>query len=167
MNRKVAIYTVLVAASIGLWLFMHSETAQIRRMFSLMERIARREHAEPVLESMARAQTLAGFFKDGCSFIAPEFGARQSVSREGIAGAAMNLRTGAKDIVIRFRELDIKVTGTQAHVKAWMDVAGTGAESFPFPLHPRKFVAELEKMDGKWLVSRVEIPQSQDKESSL
>lgn len=165
MNRKVVIYAVLFVASVGLWVFMHSDKAQIKRVFSSVERIARREPLEPVIESVTRAQVLAAFFKEGCRFVVPEFGVRNSVSREGIAGAVMNLRTGTKNIEIRFRELEVEVDGAQAQVKARMDMAGTEATSFSFPLHPRTFIAHLEKIDGKWLISRIEIQQSQGKDA--
>ena len=47
------------AAAVALWLFTHSETAQIKRVFADIERLAAKMPGEPVMECAMKAQSLA------------------------------------------------------------------------------------------------------------
>ena len=47
--RRAIVYAVLLAAAVSLWLFTHSERAQVRRVFADVERLAAKESGEPVM----------------------------------------------------------------------------------------------------------------------
>ena len=72
--RRAVVYAVLLAAAASLWLFTHSERAQVRRVFADVERLAAKEQGEPVMECAGKAQALARHFRDGCEIVAiPRF----------------------------------------------------------------------------------------------
>ena len=60
--RRAIVYAVLLAAAVALWLFTHSETAQIRRVFADIERLATKMPGEPVMECAVKAQSLTRHF---------------------------------------------------------------------------------------------------------
>ena len=156
--RKAIVYAVLLAAAAALWLFTHSETAQIKRVFADIERLATKMPGEPMMECAAKAQSLARHFKDRCAIIALGHGLKTTYSRDDIAGGLLAFRSGATKIAVEFHELEISIDGNEARVEGWIDYSGTEAT---WPRHvpkSEKFLSHLEKTDGKWLLSRIKVP---------
>ena len=156
--RRAVVYAVLLAAAVSLWLFTHSERAQVRRVFADVERLAAKEPGEPVMECAGKAQALARHFKDGCTVVAHRHGLMASYSQDDIAGGLLVFRSGARKVAVEFRELEISVDGSEASVEGLIDYSGTEAT---WPRHEpkaEKFIARLEKTDGKWLFSRIKVP---------
>ena len=158
--RRAIVYAVLIAAAVSLWLFTHSERAQIRRVFADIERRAAKEPGEPVMECAGKAQALARHFKDGCTVVAPRHGLKASYSQDDIAGGLLVFRSGAMKIAVEFRGLEISIDGSEARVEGWIDYSGTEATCPRYKPRADKFIAHLEKTDGKWLFSRIEVPKS-------
>ena len=156
--RRAIVYAVLIAVAVSLWLFTHSERAQIRRVFADVERRAAKEPGEPVMECAGKAQALARHFKDGCTVVAPRHGLKASYSKDDIAGGLLVFRSGAAKIAVEFRELEISIDGPEARVEGWIDYSGTEATWPRYKPRADKFIAHLEKADGKWLFSRIEVP---------
>ena len=156
--RRAIVYAVLLAAAVSLWLFTHSERAQIKRVFADVERLAAKESGETVMECAAKSQTLAHHFKDGCAVIDLAHRLKTSYSRDDIAGGLLAFRSSATKITIAFRELEISVEGSEARVEGWIDYSGTEATWPRNKPNAEKFIAHLEKIDGKWLVSRIKVP---------
>ena len=155
--KKAAAYTILAIAAVCLWFATHSETAKIKRVFSSFGKIASCERQCTVLESAAKARAHSRFFKDGCAVDVPESGVKSVLSREDIAGAALGAFSSAKSLSLRFFNLKVSVDGDTAQAEG--TVEANGAEAMRMPDKRRQFIARLEKADGKWLVSQVEVPQ--------
>ena len=156
--RRAIVYAILLATAVSLWIFTHSERARIRRVFADVERRAAKEPGEPVMECAGKAQALARHFKAGCTVVAPRHGLKASYSRDDIAGGLLVFRSGAMKIAVEFRELEISIDGPEARVEGWIDYSGTEATWPRYKPKDEKFIAHLEKTDGKWLFSRIEVP---------
>ncbi len=157
-RRRSIAYGILFMAATSLWLYTHSERAQVRRVFDDIERLAAKEPGESVMECAAKAKALAGHFKNGCSIVSLAHGLDATYSREDIAGGLLAFRAGATRIAIVFSNLEISVDGNEARVTGQIDYAGTEAT---WPDHESKvegFIARLEKSDGRWLISRIKVP---------
>lgn len=155
--RRAIAYASLLAAAASLWIFTHSETAQIKRVFASVEDLAAKSPGESVMESAAKSQSLAHHFKDGCAIVDRGHGLKASYSRDDIAGGLLAFRSGATKISIVFRQLEISVDGSEAQVEGWIDYSETETT---WPRHEpkeEKFLAHLEKTDGKWLFSRISV----------
>ena len=159
MTRRRAIaYGILFAAATSLWLYTHSERAQVRRVFDDIERLAAKEPGESVMECAAKMKSLAGHFRNGCSIINLAHGLDATYSREDIAGGLLAFRAGATRIAIAFSNLEIRIDGNEARVTGQIDYSGTEAT---WPGHESKvagFIVSLEKTDGRWLVTRIRVP---------
>ena len=156
--RRAVVYVVLLAAAVSLWLFTHSERAQVKRVFADVERLAAKEPGESVMECAGKAQALARHFKDGCVIIDHQHGLKASYSQGDIAGGLLAFRSAASRVVVEFQALDISVDGSGASVEGLVDCSGTEAT---WPRHEpksEKFIARLEKTDGHWLFSGIKIP---------
>ena len=156
--RRAIVYVVLLAAAVSLWLFTHSERAQIKRVFAEVERLAAKEQGEPVMECAGKAQALARHFKDGCVIIDLRRGLKTSYSRDEIADGLLAFRSGATRIVVAFHDLEITFDGLDARVTGWIDYSGTEAAWPRYEPKAEGFIARLEKTDGQWLFSRIKIP---------
>ena len=156
--RRAVVYAVLLAAAASLWLFTHSERAQIKRVFADVERLAAKEQGEPVMECAGKAQALARHFRDGCEIIDIGHGLQASYSRDDIAGGLLAFRSGATKIVVAFHDLEITFDGSEARVTGWIDYSGTEAAWPRYEPKAEGFIARLEKTDGKWLFSRIKVP---------
>ena len=156
--RRAIVYVVFFAAAASLWLFTHSERAQIKRVFADVERLASKEPSEPVFESIARSQALSRHFKDGCLIVHLGYGLRTMYSREDIAGGMLLFRSASGKIAVAFRELDVSVEGGKARVQGCCDYSGSDSTWQGFKPRSEIFSANLEKLGGKWLVSKIKFP---------
>ena len=156
--RRAIVYAVLLAAAVALWLFTHSETAQIKRVFADIERLAAKMPGEPVMECAMKAQSLARHFKDRCALVDLGHGLKTTYSRDDIAGGLLAFRSGATKIAVEFRELEISVNGQDARVEGWIDYSGTEAAWPRYAPKSEKFLSHLEKTGGQWLFSRIKVP---------
>ena len=110
------------------------------------------------MECAGKAQALARHFKDGCEVIALQHGLTASYSQGDIADGLLAFRSGATKIAVEFRKLEISVDGSEARVEGWIDYSGTEATWPRYEPKAEKFIAHLEKIDGKWLFSRIKFP---------
>ena len=156
--RRAVVYAVLLVAAVSLWLFTHSDRAQIKRVFADVERLAAKEPGESVMECAAKSRSLARHFKDGCAIIDLRHGLKTSYSRDDIAGGLLAFRSGATKMAVLFHELEISAGGGEARVEGWIDYSGTEASWPGYEPKSEKFLAHLEKIDGQWLISRVKVP---------
>ena len=156
--RRVMVYAVLAAAAVSLWLFTHSEKAQIKRVFANIERLAAKKPGEPVLECAAKSQSIARHFKDRCVIMDLGHGLKTTYSRDDIASGLLAFRSGATKIAVEFRELEITIDGQEARVEGWIDYSGTEAAWPKYVPKSEKFLSHLEKTDGQWLFSRIKVP---------
>ena len=156
--RRAIVYAVLLVAAVSLWLFTHSDRAQVKRVFADVERLAAKEPGESVMECAAKSRSLASHFKDGCSIVDLHHRLKASYSREDIAGGLLAFRSGATKIVVVFHELEISVGSGEARVEGWIDYSGTEAAWPGYEPKSEKFLAHLEKIDGQWLISRIKVP---------
>ena len=156
--RRAIVYAVLLVAAVSLWLFTHSDRAQVKRVFADVERLAAKEPGESVMECAARSRSLARHFKDGCAIIDLGHGLKTTYSRDDIAGGLLAFRSGASKIAVTFHELEISIDGAAARVEGWIDYSGTEATWPRYEPKPAKFLAHLEKIDGQWLISRIKVP---------
>ena len=151
-------YAAFLAAAVSLWLFTHSEKAQIKRVFADIERLAAKEPGEPVMECAIKSKSLAGHFKNGCAIIDLGHGLKASYSRDDIAGGLLAFRSSATKIAVAFPELEISVDGSEARAEGWIDYSGTEAAWPKYKRKSEKFLAHLEKTDGQWRFSRIKVP---------
>ena len=156
--RRAVVYAVLLAAAVSLWLFTHSERAQVRRVFADVERLAAKEQGEPVMECAGKAQPRARHFSEGCEVIDTGHGLQASYSRDDIAGGLLAFRSSATKIVVAFHDLEITFDGSEARVTGWIDYSGTEAAWPRYKPKAEGFIARLEKTDGQWLFSRIKVP---------
>ena len=156
--RRAIVYAVLLVAAVSLWLFTHSERAQIKRVFAAIEKTALKVPGESVMECAAKSQSLARHFKDGCAIIDLRHGLKTTYSRDDIAGGLLAFRSGATKVAVTFNELEVGVEGGEARVEGWIDYSGTEAAWPGYEPKSEKFLAHLEKIDGQWLISRIKAP---------
>ena len=156
--RRAIVYGVLLVAAVSLWLFTHSERAQIRRVFAAIEKTVQKKPGESVMECAVKSQSIARHFKDGCTIIDLRHGLKTAYSRDDIAGGLLAFRSGATKIAVTFHELEVGVEGGEARVEGWIDYSGTEAAWPGYEPKSEKFLAHLEKIDGQWLISRIKAP---------
>lgn len=157
--RRAIVYAVFLIAAVVLWLFTYSEQAQIKRVFAAIEKIALKEPGESVMECAAKSQSLARYFKNGCVVVDLRHGQNNTTySRNEIAGGLLAFRSGVAKIVVTFRDLQIGVEGDKARVEGYIDYSGTEVAWSGYESKIEKFLAHLEKIDGRWLISRIKAP---------
>ena len=156
-RRRAIVYGILFAAATSLWLYTHSERAQVRRVFDDIESLAAKEPGESVMECAAKAKALADHFRNGCSVIDLTHGLDATYSREDIASGLLAFRSGATRIAVKFSDLEIRIDGNEAQVTGQIDCSGIDAT---WPGHESKvegFIVRLEKSDGRWLITRINV----------
>lgn len=159
--KRVVIYAVLLVAAVGLWLYTHSDRAEITRLFREIEKTASREAGEPTMEGAMRAQTLASCIHDGCQVEIPELGFSYALSKNDFAAAVLSCRSSVQTLKVRFVKLNIESASGTASVRGILDLSGSDASpDLPEPA-AHLFESTLEKdSDGKWRFTRAALLSS-------
>ena len=156
--RKIIIYAILAFVAIAFYCYMHSDRAQIGRVFAAIEKLAKRDPDEMPIESGAKSQSLSQYFAVSCEIIADEYNLDATFSHEDIAGGVLAFRSSVKNISLIFSDLDISFDDDGAKVVGVADFSGTDEAWRMREPRAQKFFARLVKAEGKWLISRIKIP---------
>ena len=154
-TKKIVIYAVLAVSATVLWCWTHSERAQIKRVFASIEKIITKERGESVIEGAGKTQSITKYFGDKCEVVALGYGIDVICSRDDISGGVLAMRTNAARIGVRFEDLKISVDGNVAYVEGGIDFSGTDTAWHAQTPRYEKFFANLEKVNGQWLIKRI------------
>ena len=158
---KIALRFILLAAlvALGVWLWFvlfPSPEKVIRQRLTELARIASFSSNESDLARLAAARSLAGFFFTNVEFQVelPELARRDSMDRNEITQAAFAVRSRAGGLKVKFPDINVTVAPDKQSAVADLTVeANISGERDPM-VQEMKFT--LQKIDGKWLITRVE-----------
>ena len=158
---KIALRFILLAAlvALGAWLWFvlfPSPEKVIRQRLTELARIASFSSNESDLARLAAARSLAGFFSTNVEVNVdlPRFAQRSSLDRDEITQNALAASSRAGGLKVKFPDINVTVASDKqsavADLTVEVDVSG----------EPDRIVQEmkftLQKIDGRWLISRVE-----------
>jgi cytoskeletal protein RodZ len=159
MKLIVRIVLVVALAALGIWLwtvlFPNPEKV-IRQRLTELARTASSSSGESDLARLAAARSLAGFFSTNVEFQVelPELARRDSMDRDEITQAAFAARSRVGGLKVKFPDINVTVAPDKQSAVADLTVeANISGERDPM-VQEMKFT--LQKIDGKWLITRVE-----------
>ena len=153
------IVLLLVLAALGVWLWM--------TLFPSPEKIVRRQLAklaadvsfsqnENNLVKIADAQSVADFFASNVvvNIDVPEHEEQTMAGRDQITQAALLSRQQATDLEVKFPDVNVTVAADKLSATADVTVQATVSGQPNAIVEEVKFT--FEKIDGQWLISKVE-----------
>jgi hypothetical protein len=158
---KIALRVILLAAlvALGAWLWFvlfPSPEKVIRQRLTELARTASFSSNESDLARLAAARSLAGFFSTNVEMNVdlPRFAQRSSLDRDEITQIALAASSRAGELKVKFPDINVTVASDKqsavADLTVEVDVSG----------EPDRIVQEmkftLQKIDGRWLITRVE-----------
>jgi len=158
---KIALRFILLAAlvALGAWLWFvlfPSPEKVIRQRLTELARTASFSSNESDLARLAAARSLAGFFSTNVEMNVdlPRFAQRSSLDRDEITQIALAASSRAGGLKVKFPDINVTVASDKqsavADLTVEVDVSG----------EPDRIVQEmkftLQKIDGRWLITRVE-----------
>ncbi len=153
------IATLVILAGLGDWLWaalFPSPEKVIRKRLVQLARTASSSSGEGDLARLAAARSVAEFFSTNVELAVelPELGQHSSLDREEITQAALLARSRAGGVQVKFPDINITVAPDKQSAVADLTVeANVSDEHNPF-VQQMKFA--LLKIDGRWLITRVE-----------
>jgi hypothetical protein len=154
---RLVLLIALVAAGVWFWtiLFPRPEKV-IRERLGALARTVSSSPNESDLARLAAAQSVAGFFATNVdlNLDLPGIGERPSVDREEIARAAYVGRSRPGGLKVTFPDIIVKLDPDKLSAVADVTVAVKIPGERDPVLQEMKFT--LRKLDGRWLVTRVE-----------
>jgi hypothetical protein len=154
---RIAMFAALAALGIWLWaaLFPSPEKV-IRKRLVELARTASSSAGESDLARLAAARSVAGFFSTNVELAVewPELARYSLMDRDEIMQAALMARSKIGGLSVKFPDINIAVAPDKQSVVADLTVqANVSGEHDPF-VQQMKFT--LKKIDGQWLITRVE-----------
>ena len=150
------LFAALVALGVWLWFVLFpSPEKVIRQRLTELARTVSSSSNEGDLTRLAAARSVAGFFSTNVELNVelPELGQR-TMDREEIAQAALLARSRAGGVQVKFPDINITVAPDKQSAVADLTVeAHVSGEHEPI-VQEMKFT--FRKMDGQWLITRVE-----------
>jgi hypothetical protein len=147
---------VLVGLGIGAWrVLVPSQEEVIRHQLKEVARLASFNANEGALAKAYNAQKLSSLCAPDVEASVTMSGYRQSISgRDELLGAAMRARSAVTSLQIEFP--DILVTIAPDKQSAMADLTARTKVGGEKDYDVREFRCALKKLDGAWLLSRVE-----------
>jgi hypothetical protein len=156
---------ILLAAllALGVWLWtvcFPSPEKIIRRRLLELARTASSSPGESDLTRLAAAHSVAGFFSTQVELklVIPELGQRDSMDREEIVQVVLMARSRAGGLKVAFPDINVIVAPDRQSAVADLTVEANIAGERDSLLQEMKFT--LRRMDGRWLITRVETVQT-------
>ncbi len=157
-RKKISALVVVGAiAAILLWTFLRSEEDIIRGVFDEVAETFNREQNEHPFDSLARARKLCGFMvPEDLQFGVEDMGGTVLKSREEGVEIVALVRQG-RQLHVEFTDLQIVPGPTDAFVRGTLDCSRCDASFALRNPRVRSFAAQMKKVDGDWLFSKVAI----------
>ena len=162
---KIVFRIVLLAglAALGIWLwtvlFPRPEKV-IRRRLTELARTVSSSANESNLTRLAAARSVAGFFSTNVEMNVdlPELGQRNSMDREEIPPMVVMARSRAGGLQVKFPDINVTVAPDKHSAVVDLTVEANISGERDRLLQEMKFT--LQKIDGQWLITRVETVQT-------
>ena len=162
---KIVLRLILVAALVGLgfWLWtvlFPGPKKIIRRHLLELARTVSSSPGETDLTRLAAARNAAGFFATNVevSVEAPHFTPRRSMDREEITQIVLFARSREGGLRVTFPDINVTVLPDKQSALAEVTVEARVAGEPDLVIQEMKFT--LRKIDGQWLITRVESVQT-------
>ncbi len=160
---KITVRLIVLAAVLGagvwLWLYFHPGPEEaIRRRLAALARGVSFAEREGVISRAARAEALAGYFAPDLSLRInlPELSSHESLSRAEITRLALALRSNPNLRSLKVELLDPVITLGANHQSADVELTLRAEAPGDQYLVVQEMKFTLRKVDGEWLILRVE-----------
>jgi hypothetical protein len=151
------LFTALVALGVWLWFILFpSPEKVIRKRLTELARTASSSSNESDLARLAAARSVAGFFSTNVevNIDVPGRVRHNLIGRDEITQAALVARSGTGSLKVKFPDINVTVAPDKQSAVADLTVeAHVSGEPDPI-VQEMKFT--LQKIDGRWLITRVE-----------
>ena len=154
---RIAMFAVLAALGVGLWLVLFPGPEKIiRQRLAELARTVSSSPGEGDLARLAAAHRVAEFFSTNVELAVelPELAHNSLVDRNEIMQADLVARAKTGGLNVQFSDINVVVLPDQQSVVADLTVQAnisSGHDSF---VQQMKFI--FRKIDGQWLITRVE-----------
>jgi hypothetical protein len=154
---------VAALAALGVWLWMvlfPGPEKIIHRRLAELARTASSSGNESNLARLAAARSLAGFFSTNVEMKAdlPHLGQLSSMDRDEITQLALAASSRTGGLQVKFPDINVTVAPDRQSAVADLTVTAHFAGETDSFVQEMKFT--LQKIDGKWLITRVETVQT-------
>lgn len=154
---RIILLVIVAAVVFWLWtIFFPSPEKIIRKQLLNLAGDVSFSHDQNNLVQLAHAQSVAGFFSSNVvlDLTLPGRVQQDTLDREEITQAVLATRQQATDLDVKFPDINVTVAPDKNSATADVTVEGTVSGQRDAILQEVKFT--FEKVDGHWLISRVE-----------
>jgi hypothetical protein len=161
VGTRIFLGVLVVAAGVWLWtIFFPSPDKVIRKRLAAVAQAASFTPGTGYLANLAGAERLAGFFSSNVQVnIDVPYHPRQSLSgREDVYQTALGARASLKSLSVTFPDVMLIINPDKESAVADLTAVGRGMGDSDLFVQEMKFT--LKKIEGKWLITRVETVQT-------
>ena len=154
---RIILFAALAALGIWLWMVLFpSPEKVIRKRLTELARTASSSPGESDLARLAAAHSVAGFFSTNVELAVqlPELSQHSSLDHEEITQAALMARSRAGGLKVKFPDINVTVAPDKQSAVADLTVQANISGETDSIVQEMKFT--LQKIDGQWLITRVE-----------
>jgi hypothetical protein len=157
------IVLIVALAALGVWLWtvlVPSPEKVVRRRLLELARTVSSSPNESDLTRLAAARSVAGFFAANVELkvALPELGQHSSIDREEIPPIVVMARSRAGGLKVTFPDINVRVAPDKQSAVVNLTVDANISGEREHLLQQMKFT--LRRVDGQWLITRVETVQT-------
>ncbi len=157
MSGKVVVVALIVlVAAVCTFRFWPSDQRAIRKHLAVIEESGSKEPAEKSIEALFKAKQIAELFSDPCRLTVASANHVGEYPRKQIQDRVVMVRASYTQASVALHDMTIDISESNtAVVRGTIRLRGKGRGEAIADVHELR--AEMGKIDGKWLLTAVEI----------
>lgn len=158
--KKYHILIVIVLASTALstWLYLTSDTRQIRNQLNMLVELSDKSGTEHGIETLSKAAGIGKLFSEKCTLQLEEYGHRGTYFRKDITDSVFMIRNRSQQITVTMYDITIAIENkTRAAIALTLHLSGVVGEETAVDVN--EIALTMNKEEGDWLIDSVTVVQ--------
>ncbi len=155
-GKVVVVVLIVLVAAVCTFRFWPSDERAIRKQLAVIEESGFKEPTEKSIEALFKAKQIAELFSDPCRLTVTSANHVGEYPRKQIQDRILMVRASYTQASVALHDMTIDISETNtAVVRCTIRLRGEGRGEAIADVHELR--AEMGKIDGKWLLTAVEI----------
>lgn len=157
-KSHILIVIVLAGTALSTWLYLTSDTRQIRNQLNTLSELSEKKGPEQGIEALTKAAGIGKLFSEQCTLELEEYGHRGTYFRKDITDSVFMVRNRSRQTTLKMYDITITVeNSTHAAIALTLHLSGVVGEETAVDVS--EIALTMNKKEGDWLIDSVTVVQ--------
>lgn len=159
-KSHILIVIVLAGTALSTWLYLTSDTRQIRNQLNTLVTLSDKKGPEQGIEALSKAAGIGKLFSEQCTLKLEEYGHSGTYFRKDITDSVFMIRNRSHQITVTMYDITIAIDKpTHAVLTLTLHLSGMVGEGDETAVDVSEIALTMNKEEGDWLIDSVTVVQ--------